>query len=275
MRYLTVLLIAIMVTGCNEKQEDMNEFYKMYGSDSADVGSMINKISNQKIIFGHQSVGRNILSGIDYWENESGINLNRITTRDVPTSSEGVFLDFVVGRNRDPKGKVDDFVSLMESTPEDSASIAFFKLCYIDITESTNVNELFEYYKERMYYLKELLPNTRFVAITCPISNVKFSVKAIVKRIIGRGANDIKDNIVRDEFNQRLVGELSGDFPVFDLADLESTFPDGSKSTFKKNGKKYPCMTIINATEDGGHLNELGSKAVAYNLLAFLAEELR
>ncbi len=90
--------------------------------------------------------------------------------------------------------------------------------------------------------------------------------------MLGRQPTGRLDNIKREEFNNKLISEFEGLMPIFDLGDIESTLPDGSKSTYKYKGKDYPCMPDI-YTYDLGHLTDLGSKTLAYNLLAFLAEE--
>ncbi len=59
--------------------------------------------------------------------------------------------------------------------------------------------------------------------------------------------------------------------PVFDLAALESTHPDGSMETYQYKGGSYPCMPEYYRS-DYGHLNDFGAKTVSYNFLAFLAE---
>ena len=58
--------------------------------------------------------------------------------------------------------------------------------------------------------------------------------------------------------------------PLFDLAAIESTAPDGTRASFVRDGKTYYQM-VSDYTHDGGHLNELGQKRVAEQLLVFLA----
>jgi len=59
--------------------------------------------------------------------------------------------------------------------------------------------------------------------------------------------------------------------PFFDLAKLESTFPNGSQSTFTKDGNIYAAL-VPDYTNDGGHLNEKGRRIVAEHLLVYLAQ---
>ena len=55
-----------------------------------------------------------------------------------------------------------------------------------------------------------------------------------------------------------------------DIAYFESTYPDGKRSTFTKEGKSYFDLAP-EYTYDDGHLNEKGRQWVAEHLLNFLA----
>ncbi len=99
----------------------------------------------------------------------------------------------------------------------------------------------------------------------------KTSIKTWIKKIIGK--KDIweyDDNIKRNQYNQLLKEYYEGKEPVFDLAKIESTYPDGKRCTFEKDGKTYYSL-VSEYTSDGGHLNEKGRKIVAEKLLVFLA----
>src|SRR5512142_2807266 len=61
----------------------------------------------QKAVFGHQSVGTNILEGLESLEGHSGRYNVNVTT--YPTSNaSGCVAQFSVGTNGDPQGKIDD-----------------------------------------------------------------------------------------------------------------------------------------------------------------------
>ena len=77
-------------------------------------------------------------------------------------------------------------------------------------------------------------------------------------------------NILRNEYNETLRKEYVNKGTLFDLAEIESTFPDGSRSTFKRNRKLHYSL-VPEYTYDGSHLNEIGRKKVAEQLLIFLA----
>ena len=77
-------------------------------------------------------------------------------------------------------------------------------------------------------------------------------------------------NIKRNEFNKLIRKEYAGKEPVFDLAEMESTHPDGRRGAFSKDGKTYYSM-IPDYTHDGGYLNEKGRKKDSEQLLILLA----
>jgi hypothetical protein len=270
-KVLYVILIPILFS-CSKDDFDMNEFVKMYGGQNEDVGTMITKLSEHHVYFGHQSVGNNILSGVSLWEEETGSSLNLVETRDFASIEENSFIHYRIGINGDPKGKIDDFVSLTAELPDTVSTVSFFKFCYADIIESTDVDDLFKYYKENIINLKTEYPNCQIILFTVPVTRVEHGLKATAKKLLGRSTHSKLDNVKRHEFNNMVRSELSGLFPVFDLEAVETTFPDGSKSTYKYDGNEYPCLPE-SYSKDIGHLNDYGSKLVAYNLLAFLASE--
>ena len=64
--------------------------------------------------------------------------------------------------------------------------------------------------------------------------------------------------------------KFKGKEPFFDLAEIQSTFSNGGRSTFEKNGETYYHM-VSEYTNDRTHLNEKGRRVVAEKLLLFLA----
>ncbi|MBN1599797.1 MAG: hypothetical protein JW894_15995 [Bacteroidales bacterium] len=230
-------------------------------------------VSEKKFIFGHQSVGYNIMDGVNLLEEKTGINLNVRETRDFKSFQEPGLIHFAVGSNKDPNSKVDDFVKLMNEISVDSNAIASFKFCYIDIRRFDNVDSVFGYYKENMLKLKELYPEAKMFLFTSPYRAIQKGPKGLLKKIMGKPAGEVENNIRRAKFNEMLIDELSSEFPVFDLGKVESTRPDGQPFTFKWKGKTYPSI-YPKYTFDRGHLNKFGSEVVATNLIYFLANEI-
>ncbi len=94
-------------------------------------------------------------------------------------------------------------------------------------------------------------------------------LKTSLKKLLGQGEPDKAANIKREAFNAHLrekYGKL-----VFDLAALESTLPNGQRTSFVEDGKTYYALDP-SYSDDGGHLNATGRRIVAAGLLRFLAE---
>ena len=233
--------------------------------------SQLDELSKKRIYFGHMSVGYNIIDGIrDILKENPELKMNIIETKDPSAMAPHVFAHSSVGKNMDPKSKVDDFVQSMESGLGQKVDAAFFKFCFVDIEAATNVEELFSLYKNAMSKLQGKYPKVTFIHVTVPLTTVQTGWKAPVKRIIGKPIEGYQDNIKRNQFNDLIRQEYSGREPVFDLAGIESSALDGRRASFTSNDKIY-CSLMPSYTFDGGHLNEKGRKVVAEQLLILLA----
>ena len=230
------------------------------------------KLSRKKIYFGHQSVGFNIIDGIkDLMKENPQIKLNIVETSNPADFNHPLFAHARVGKNKDPKSKIDAFADFMQKGIGNKADIAFFKFCYVDVMAGTDVHKVFTHYMKTMARLKKACPKTTFIHVTVPLRIVQKGPKVWIKKIISRSIGGYADNVKRNKYNDLLRQEYQGKEPIFDLAKIESTFPDGSRSFFKKDGKT--CHSLIPAyTDDGGHLNDKGRRIVAEQLLVFLVE---
>ena len=238
-----------------------------------------NRMAKKTIFFGHQSVGYNILDGVKrVMEQNPLVNLKIVKLAnpgDMGPSAKGVLFHAEVGKNFNPRSKIDAFAEWMDKGVGDNVDIAFLKFCFVDIGTQTNIEELFEYYRKTLAGLKEKFPSTTFVHFTVPLlaeqvgfAKWKHRLKGIVKKILGK--NEFYENVNKFVFNEMIRSEYRGKEPVFDLAAVESTFPDGSRSTFAVSGKQIESM-VPAYTNDGGHLDPQGQDIVARKLLAFLA----
>jgi len=229
------------------------------------------KLSEKRIYFGHQSVGFNIIDGIkDVLRENPQIVLKTVETRKATELVPGVLGHTKVGENDDPKSKCDDFREVMNLLGK-YVDIAGFKFCYVDIVSSTDINKVFDYYQQTMNDLKKKYPGVTFIHITAPLTTVQTGIKARIKEIIGKPVWGYNDNIKRDQFNQKLKGAYEGKEPIFDLAGIESTYPDGTRAFIKGNRGVCPFL-VPEYTTDGGHLNAKGRRAIAEQFLIFLAK---
>jgi len=159
----------------------------------------------------------------------------------------------------------------MEKGIGNKADMAFFKFCYVDANAGTDVKKIFEEYKNRFFSLKKNYPETKFIHVTMPLTSVQTGPRAWIKKLIGKPIRGMEDNIKRNHFNSFLKNEYLDKDPLFDLAKIESTFPDGRRSFFTRDSVTYYTL-VQDYTHDGGHLHETGRKTTAEQLLIFLAK---
>ncbi len=228
-------------------------------------------LAKKRVFFGHQSVGYNIVDGIiEVIREDKLIELN-IAESDSPGGFRGpIFTHSNIGKNEDPSSKCAAFGELIGKIHND-VDIALFKFCYVDINERTDVESVFREYDSLIGGLRKKYPRIRFVHVTVPLKAAPMDFKTKVKRLIGYPHWVDDANIRRNEFNRLLRERNNGKEPVFDLEEAESTRPDGSRSTFMKNGKSYLALAS-EFTDDGGHLNRLGRRHVAEQFLIALAK---
>lgn len=229
------------------------------------------KLAGQKIYFGHQSVGVNIIDGVKAILSENPhIKLNIVELRNPSDFNVGVFAHSSVGKNEDPQSKTEDFSQIMNSGVGEQVDISFHKYCYIDANSRSDSNNIFQNYGKQMQQLFNLYPDVQFVHLTMPLTTVQTGPKAWIKKILGKPVGGLDANIKRNEYSQLLKKTYQDNGLIFDLAAVEAQKPDGTFESFTKNGHNYLAM-YKGYTNDGGHLNQLGQKTVAEKLLIFLA----
>jgi len=229
------------------------------------------ELSKKKIYFGHQSVGFDIMAGIDDLLKENPeINLNIVETNNTSGHKGGILAHSKVGKNAEFNSKVDGFVDYINESIGDSSDIATIKFCYLDISYNTDAQKYFERYVQEISIIRQKYPNLTIIHFTVPLTEKQTGMKAWIKRVLGKPLAGVDDNINRHLYNEMLSKKYNEKEPILDIAKIESTFPDGSRSTFNKDGKTYYSL-IPEYTYDGGHLNELGRKKVAEQFLLLLA----
>ena len=272
MKYL-IISILLLVTGC-DGESTMAEKVNLPIIDDVPEQAW-QKLSQKKFYFGHQSVGDNIIDGINnIMENNDIIKLDIKKLNDVQTFNAPVFAHSYIGKNGDINAKFTDFSQNIRKGIGDKVDIAFLKLCFWDIRKKTNedeinVDEIFNQYKKTITSLQEQYPETIFLHSTVPLMSHSNGIINKIKRMI-KSDNDDLDNIMRNELNRLIVQEYAGKEPLFDIALIESTLPDGRRTIFSKDGKDYYYLPDV-YTNDGGHLNEQGQKHVAEQLLITLS----
>ena len=226
--------------------------------DHASVGrtdripdATIAKVRELDVLFGHQSVGANILDGLGMLGPRFAIE--PVIEPEATWYDENHGLgEFPVGDNEDPLGKIENFRRMIgEGGFGKRIDVAMMKLCYVDFTGDLEAARgVYESYGAMMDALEKELPRVRFVWWTAPLME--------------------SDNAGRNEFNRlvRAHCEAHGKI-LFDLADIESH--DESGTPHRADGEPALCPEW---SEDGGHLSEAGRRRVAtawWYLMARLA----
>jgi len=229
------------------------------------------KLSQKKIYFGHQSVGYNIIDGVkDLMKEYPKIKLNIVETNDSKDFNSGVLAHSRVGKNVDPKSKIDGFAKYINEGIGNKADAAALKFCYVDMSSKTDISTVFDEYKTEVEKLRQNFPDLAIIHFTEPLTRRQTGWKASIKKIIGREIGGYEDNMKRTIYNELLENDFDGKDPIFDIAKIESTYPDGKRCTFESDGKTYYSL-VPEYTSDGGHLNKVGRKKVAEQLLLLLA----
>jgi len=233
------------------------------------------KLAEKKVFFGHQSVGYNIIDGIKDIVNERDyIELNIVETREPAAFDGPVFAHSQVGMNTKPLSKIKHFKEIMDSGVGSKVDIAFFKFCYVDIMRDSDPREIFDGYRDAIKGLQSRYPETQFLHVTVPIRSVpkgiKRNLKQSVKLLIGK-PGFFEDNMMRRSYNELLKDAYSKTEALFDLALIESVNTGGFRCHAIKGAEKVQVMAP-EYTEDGGHLNNLGRRKAAEQLLIILAE---
>jgi len=230
----------------------------------------IEALKKQKIFFGHASVGFNIIDGIEEIKAKTqqlqGIQLRELK-KNFAIENTGIY-HARNGKNGFPKIKCDSFKEFLEKEELGTKfDIAFFKFCYVDINQTSNVLDVFKYYVNTYENLKENFPRLVLVHVTIPLCVHSWGLRGFVRKLI---KPDLA-NIYRNQYNDLLRKKYQGQEPIYDLARVESTYPDGKNAFFKHNGKQYAFL-INQYTNDGGHLNSTGKNLAAQEFLRVLAD---
>ena len=257
---MALVVFIVMTLGCSDREA------KSVKENGASIAWA--ELSNQRVLFAHQSVGENILEGVRHLAEHDGVDLP------VVDWTEGAFgagiNHFRVGRNGDPQSKIDAFRVALASVDGRPADVALLKLCYVDFDAGTDAKKLAAIYIGAYRELALAYPETKFVAVTAPLTVIQTGPKAWIKRAIGVPVGQSIENAKRTEFNNSLRETFGPTHMLFDLAAIESSAKGRPGTTVGTAGRTEALAPRL--TDDGGHLNSEGQRLVASEMLAYLAE---
>jgi len=233
--------------------------------------TVLASLAGKGLWFGHQSVGFNLLLGMQRmldvnWGDEPVI----LATSDPARMGPGVLADVGLGVNYDPVGKIDAFQAAMGSGAPvrvgDKVDIAMMKLCFVDFYDSAgywatgSVAALFARYQAAVAAVHAAHPGLTVVHFTVPLVHVD--------------EYPYPSNDRREAFSALVRSTYGGREPVFDLARLESTGSDGATCT---DANQVPALCpewarpSDNGQLDDGHLGVPGQDMASRALVYFLA----
>jgi len=261
--WLLVALAAMLaLPGCNESK---HEEAAMAIKTQISVPEW-QALEKKQVVFGHQSVGGNILDGIERLAALDDVKID-IHEQRTPPAGKGIS-HFYIGKNGDPMSKIQDFAAAIDAGAADGANVALMKLCFADFNVSTDAKQLANNYIASLEALAQRHPGTNFVAVTAPLMAVQTGPKAWIKRLMGKQPNGHLDNVRRAEFNTLLRERYLGSGRLFDLARAEAE-SDGKYCWTNVDGQTIEAL-CPELTSDGGHLNERGEAVVAAAFLNFV-----
>lgn len=267
---LVVAFAAAMLAGCTQKSPESVQV------PIDQVAADLKTVATARVFFGHQSVGRNLLAGVQALATEAGVPL-RIEEVKAGESPEGPGLFHSnIGENGAPDGKIAQFAASVAGSAGPAYDVAVLKLCYVDLDEGSNEQSpvaLFKRYEESVKSLSEQRPQTALIHATMPLTSDPPGWKTTLKRWLGKSTWTDDANRRRAEYNQQLRQRfVAGD--TFDIARIEATRPDGSVSSFTFGGDEIETM-YGGYTHDGGHLTEAARRHMAAAFLHTLADSVR
>ncbi len=228
----------------------------------------LERLADQRIYFGHQSVGANLIEGVRQLAIREVVPLRIVEISGALEVAPRTFAHGPVPFNGEPTLKLANFARTLGSGP--AVDVALVKFCFVDIKADTDVHALFAKYQATLAALKARYPDTAFVHVTVPLTTVERGVKAFVKRLLGRTPYGLVENARREELSALLRQAYEGREPIFDLARVESTAPDGRIEQVEWKGRAVPAL-VGAYTDDGGHLNSKGQLRAARELVSVLA----
>lgn len=259
---LLILAALLMLAGCDSHKTE---------EASMPIDTKVNAreweaLKSMRIVFAHQSVGNNILQGVELLNAKNGGNLT-IHEQGAAPASRGIS-HFTIGENGDPLSKIKDFAAVIDAGAAQNADVALMKLCYVDFNAATDAEQLADSYSASLDSLARRHPGTKFIAVTAPLTTVQTGPKAWIKRLLGKQPAGYIDNFKRWEFNIALRKRYLATGRLFDLARAEVDSA-GKSCQVDVNGQTVEAL-CPELTDDGGHLNERGQERVAAAFLNFV-----
>ena len=233
-------------------------------------GSRWSVIAGRTVYFGHQSVGNGVVAGVERVTQERALPLRVVQTREPATVTGPAFVHFLAGQNRDYASKNAAVLRLLESRTRAQRPLVLLKYCYLDLYSPADAPAMFEAYRDTIEAIQFGHPDATVVHATIPLTMVESAFNSVAKQLFGRPTRR-EAAIARHRYNELVRAEFKGTEPIFDLAKVQATQPDGMLAGFTAGGCVIETLAQHN-TYDGGHLNPRCQRTAAEALLDVLSD---
>jgi hypothetical protein len=147
----------------------------------------LERVAQRRIFFGHQSVGWNIVDGINALVAANPkIRLSVVESKNPDTMRAAGLYHANVGRNGFPEEKEVEFATIADSAFATEPGVGMVKYCYVDVRADTDPQAVFEAYQRRMAELAARRPGLTLVHVTMPLTTWRVTLKDRVKKLLGR-----------------------------------------------------------------------------------------
>ncbi len=214
------------------------------GVDDETTLTNLAELKTRSIYLGHQSVGANIMQGVDDYLAQLP-SADRLGRGGLASAGAGHWVDDYIGANGDPLGKISAFQAKVLAHCA-ALDVAMMKFCWADTPyfSGHTAQSLLDAYVDMVEAIEDGCPGVTLVHATMPLMT--------------------SDNASREAYNNLLRTRYGS--AVFDIAKEESTLSNGTRST----SGGVPVLYSGYAS-DSGHLNATGRAWVAAKLIAKLA----
>jgi len=233
-------------------------------------------VRDARILFGHQSVGANVLDGVKELTDRLRVPPLRVVAGAGPAAAtpvSGFLADVRIGRNGDPSSKFEAFRAAAGGAAS-RYDVVTMKLCYADFGAASDPVRVSDAYRGVIASLRAEPASPVVLHITTPLRTMTPGWKLLVKRLL-RSPEDTRrvENAKRAEYSTLLRRTFSGE-PLFDLAAVESGLWVETPLAPAADSDAPPAL-LDRYTDDGGHLNAEGRSVAARAFVHALADAVR
>lgn len=268
--FFAVTALGSAAAACGDDQAPFPYSQTSIIQMSADSTRAGGSVAARRVYFAHQSVGNEIVRGIETLVEGQPAPVRVIQTNDPSLLVRGpAFVHFRAGRNGDPESKNAALIKALDARPARDGGIVALKYCYSDVESPLSAAEIFARYEKTVETIRARHPDLTVVHFTMPLTAVESAFKASLKEKLGKSTQRSLAR-KRQDYNELLRAAYRNREPVFDIAGLEARTAGGTLSGFVAEGKTIETMSP-EYTYDGGHLNPHGQRYVARHFLDFLS----